>query len=66
MNKQQALQCMKKGYKVTHRFFSLQEYIFIDKDRIMKTEEGYDFRAGFENRNNVFWQTDWSIYKEDK
>jgi len=40
MNKQEAIEAMKAGKKVTHRYFSSDEWMTI-KDGKIETEEGY-------------------------
>lgn len=44
MTKQEAIIEMKKGFKVTHDYFSDTEYIGMLDDKIV-TEEGYKFNA---------------------
>lgn len=53
------------GVKITHRFFSKDEYITVKGNRV-ETEEGYTLStAEFINyRTGVAWETDWEIYKE--
>lgn len=68
LTKGQALKALKEGYKVTHRYFTPEEYIYM-KDGDIFTEEGYN--AGDEycefwtSKNTVEWQTGWEIYKDE-
>lgn len=53
------------GVKITHRFFSPDEYIIVKGNRV-ETEEGYTcgidtFLAG---RGYPAWEADWEIYEE--
>ena len=75
MTREEALQAMIDGEKVTHRFFSDNEYIYMKAQNIF-TEEGYDmgtvhdefWRMRGDNldgyRQN--WLEGWSIYEENK
>lgn len=64
MTKQEAIEAMKGGAKVTHRFFEPQEWITMKGNLRIITEEGYEFPTvefwGF--RKSVQWETDWSIW----
>jgi uncharacterized Fe-S cluster-containing radical SAM superfamily protein len=65
MTKREAIQAMISGEKVTHKYFTDKEYIFIDG--ILIADEGgckfqpYEFWA---YRNASFFETDWEIYKK--
>lgn len=67
MTKEEAIQAMKEGKKVTHRYFSENEWILYDYDTLkILTEEGYrhnpiefwSFRQGPE------WEQDWELWSE--
>lgn len=70
MTRDEALQAMIDGEKVTHRFFSSDEYIYMKAQNIF-TEDGYD--CGTVNQSfwisrgsrsgDDMWLEDWSIYK---
>jgi hypothetical protein len=66
MHKQQAIQEMMLGKKVTHRYFSPDEYITMDKGLIY-TEEGYSTTADlfWEDRQGKEWENDWSLFDKD-
>lgn len=40
MNKEQAIAAMRKGKKVTHKLFMDYEYIYMDKDDNVVSEDG--------------------------
>lgn len=61
MTKQEALKAMETGYKVSHRYFSDDEYILM-KNGEMFTEDGYYFEDEFKRRTEKIWQTGWRIY----
>lgn len=66
MTKDEAIQAMKQGKKVTHRYFASDEYVCI------KTEDEFTFEDGvtcspqefFSTRNHRDWETDWEIFQE--
>lgn len=53
------------GVKITHRFFSKDEYITVKGNQI-KTEEGYTLSIAefMKYRTGAAWENDWEIYKE--
>lgn len=66
MTKTEAIQAMQEGKKVTHRYFSPDEYIRSDGRRIY-TEENYscthyEFWA---MRDGEAWETDWELFTKD-
>lgn len=66
MTKENAIIEMKKGIKVTHRYFSSDEWITMKGNFTIQTEEGYSFPADefWRYRNDIDWMDGWSIYKE--
>lgn len=64
MTKLEAIEAMKAGAKVTHRFFEPQEWITMEGNLTIITEEGYACSTvefwGF--RKSVQWERDWSIW----
>ena len=64
MNKSEAVQAMKEGKKLTHRWFSNEEWI-TDKDGAFEFEDGCrcGYEEFFEDRDSGSWQTGWSLYK---
>jgi hypothetical protein len=64
MDKKQALQAMREGHKVTHRFFLEGEYIYMKDGEIYDEWDSIVFEDNFWNiRKNPNWDKDWSIYK---
>lgn len=64
MTKQEAIEAMKSGAKVTHRFFTPEEFIIMEDDFTIGTEEGYAFSTAefWRYRKKAEWQKDWSIW----
>ena len=62
MDKEQALQAMKDGHKITHIYFSDDEHLSIINN-IITSEEGYNFNDWWhDNTEQRKWtQTGWSI-----
>lgn len=54
-----------EGVKITHRFFSNDEYITVKGNQI-KTEEGYTMSTAefMKYREGLAWENDWEVYKE--
>jgi len=68
MTRAEALQAMIDGHKVTHEYFTDDEFIYMKGQNIW-SEDGYNFGTVYAE----FWQTKsdnpcfgdgWSIYKE--
>lgn len=66
MNKSEAIEAMKQGEKVTHRFFEPKEFITMKGSRI-ETEEGYSCPADefWSYRTGLSWNLDWEIWKAE-
>jgi hypothetical protein len=69
MTRDEALVAMRNGEKITHTYFTDDEFIYM-KGHDIWSEDGYNFGSIF----GEFWQTkvnnlcfddDWSIYKEN-
>lgn len=69
MTKEEALQAMIDGEKVSHRYFSSDEYIYMIAQDIW-TEDGYNCGTVngvfWQERDGENWENGWSIYKEKK
>lgn len=64
MTKTEAIQATKEGKKVTHRYFSNDEYLYRDNSGILRTEEGYPVKPEFWSyRTDASWDSDWSVYE---
>lgn len=63
MTKQEAIQEMKNGKKVTHRYFSADEFMVMTKEGDYKFEDGVvcDPSMFWFDRNTSDWQEDWEI-----
>lgn len=65
MTKQEAIQAMKEGKKVAHRYFSQGEWMKM-------VGKGFEFEDGVQcdqdyfwmDRNDKYWETDWHIVEE--
>ena len=68
MTKQEAIQAMKKGVKVTHWLFTPNEYVFIHPEKnVLMDENNYEL-SWFEfwkYRENPNFETGWSECKEN-
>jgi hypothetical protein len=64
MTKNEAIEAMKKGERVTHDFFLPNEWVTMDEDGFIRTEENYlaypeQFWA---DRRGLSWNAGWSVY----
>jgi hypothetical protein len=66
MTKQEALQAMKDGKKVTHQLFVDEEFIYI-KNEVIYDEKDYPMTGGqidfWTDRKGDKWLYGWSIFK---
>lgn len=64
MTKAQAIQAMKEGEKVTHRYFDSGEYIFIDQNGSITSEDGcsISYEDFWALRSAIEWDSNWNIY----
>lgn len=61
----EAYKRMEVGYKITHEYFSDDEFLYMDKKGIIRDEKGYDFEEGWELRlNDELFYLGWHV-KED-
>jgi hypothetical protein len=63
MLKNEAIQAMHAGKKVTHRYFISDEWVTIDNGEIL-LEDGYrcSEEEFWDSRTTSFWDTDWEIF----
>lgn len=63
MTKTEAIQAMKSGKKVHHRYFTDDEFMIMTKDGDYKFEDGVicDPSMFWKDRNTMDWQEDWEI-----
>ena len=64
MTKDEAIKAMKFGAKVTHRYFTDGEWITMEDNQTIITEEGYTISAAlfWKDRTCKTFDTDWSIW----
>lgn len=62
MNKVEAIQAMRAGKRVRHRFFSDDEFVTMVGDLIVD-ENGYEFSQTmfWNDRTTEVWENDWEI-----
>lgn len=66
MTKAEAIACMKSGKKVTHRHFSDHEWITMQGNIYILTEDGYSISAEdfWRYRTGEAFEIDWCIYDD--
>lgn len=67
MTKQEAIQAMKEGAKVQHRYFTDNEWMSSNESGIIYTlEDGVKCNQDefWKYRQEPFWQIGWSIYSQ--
>lgn len=66
MTKQEAIEEMKKGAKLKHRLFTSNEWITMQGNLTIITEEGYRCPIGqfWFYRQGQEWDLDWYIFEE--
>jgi hypothetical protein len=66
MNKEEAIEAMKDGKKITHQYFAKDEWITMNWRGEIETEEGYkhDFAEYWHYRQDEHWQEGYSIFVE--
>ena len=64
MTKNEAIQAMKEGNKITHTYFTTDEFIRMEKDWQIITEEGYTIGLDtfFGVRNDNLWEYGYEIW----
>lgn len=65
MNKQEAIKAMQIGLKMTHPYFSANEWITMPNPYTIETEDKYeiDINTFWSDRKNDRWDRDWSIFE---
>lgn len=62
MTQQEAIKALNEGKKVRHRYFTYDEYIYVDENGYLHDEAGFVVGYEFwELRKGEAWQKDWSI-----
>ena len=63
MTKQEAIDAMLNGSKVTHPYFQEDEYIFMESGKVFY-ENGAEAHSFWEIRDHHGWMINWTIYQE--
>lgn len=65
MTKDEALEKMKQGFKVSNEYFTSEEFLFM-KNGVITSEDGYNFNNWFNViRQGEEWKlTGWRVYNE--
>ncbi len=66
MTKDEALEKMKQGFKVSNQYFTSDEFLYMKEDGVIMSEDGYNFNDWFFNiRKGEEWKLDgWRVYRE--
>lgn len=66
MTKDEALEKMKQGFKVSNQYFTSDEFLYMKENGVIMSEDGYNFNDWFFNiRSGEEWKLDgWSVYRE--
>lgn len=66
MTKNEAIQLMYQGKRLTHRFFAPDEWVTINAGDFIQTEEGYTVsqKTFWHIRPGKEWDTDWELFKD--
>lgn len=64
MTQQEAIAAMKQGKKVTHRYFSSDEWVTLQNGKLV-TEDGciHNWTMFWTIRSSEYWETDWSLFE---
>lgn len=61
MTKEEAYNAMQKGYPISHKNLSPDEFLWMDDNYIIKDEEGNEFEESWDVTD---WATGWYIFKK--
>jgi len=64
MDRKQAIEYMKMGLKLTHRFFTPNEWVSLNRSGQIVTEEGLLIHSEefWSVRESSLWNKDWSVW----
>ncbi len=65
MTKYEAIQALRKGEKITHRYFSSDEFIYM-KDGTLRDENDYNMSEFWQLRSATEWNDGYEIYQPNK
>jgi hypothetical protein len=67
MTRLEAIEKMKEGAKVKHRYFDDHEWIKLDGDRLLFEDRSYCPQQDFwEDRTGGAWENDWDLFEEEE
>ena len=65
MTKEKAILAMKNGQRITHEYFSSDEFIYLDKEGFLRDEKDYHLNwIEFWEIRKEWRNKGWSIYKK--
>lgn len=66
MTKDEALGKMKQGFKVSNQYFTSDEFLYMNENGVIMSEDGYNFNDWFFNIHwGEEWKLDgWRVYRE--
>lgn len=66
MTKDEALEKMKQGFKVSNQYFTSDEFLYMKENGVIMSEDGYNFNDWvFNIRKGEEWKLDgWRVYRE--
>lgn len=66
MTKEEAIELMKKGVKMTHDFFTPTEWVSIGKNGKYVFEDGVECNHDefWQYRQNEYWKDGWIVFKD--
>lgn len=64
LTKEKAKKALLEGYKITHKYFESDEYIYAFNNMTIFTEKGFSIDADifWKYRTGENWDTNWYIY----
>jgi hypothetical protein len=67
LTKKQAYESMEQGNKITHWYFSKDEYLWMDSSDNIRDEKGYYWKQkDWDDRSGGNWETGWGIWKDEE
>lgn len=70
MTKEEAIEKLNEGFKITHKHFLKKEYIVKNNDRenelLDESDDSLNFKDFFNNRDGKTWNNDWSVWRIEK
>lgn len=66
MNIKEAIKEMESGKKMTHIFFTPDEFITMSENGIIRDESGYHLFDFWKHRTGDAWNTGWDYWEEQQ